>query len=61
MIIPRDRVSSYHDAVVVAGRKGSFLVVGIDSINEPVEVRNASAPFVVIKNVPWANLASSRP
>jgi hypothetical protein len=61
MMTLRNCVPSHHDTVIVAGREGSFFVIGIDSVNETVEVRTASAPFVVIKNVPWANLAFTQP
>ena len=52
-----NRVPTQHDTVALAGRKGNFLVIGIDSINKTVEVRTTSASFVVVKDVPWATIS----
>jgi hypothetical protein len=56
-----NRIPKKNDSVTVEGRKGRFLVIGIDSINKTVEVRTTSASFsasfVVFKDVPWATVS----
>jgi hypothetical protein len=56
-----NRIPKQNDSVTVEGRKGRFLVIGIDSINKTVEVRTTSASFsgsfVVVKDVPWATVS----
>lgn len=52
-----NRVPTQHDAVMVAGRTGNFLVIGIDSLTKTVEVRTTSASFVVVKDVPWTTIS----
>lgn len=52
-----NRVPTKHDAVTVAGRKGRFLVIGIDSVTKTVEGRTTSASFVVVKDVPWTTIS----
>jgi hypothetical protein len=52
-----NRVPTQHDTVALAGRRGKFLVIGIDSINKTVEVRTTSASFVVVKDVPWKTIS----
>ena len=43
------RVPKQNDMITVAGRTGSFAVIGIDTTNKIVEVRATSAPFDVFK------------
>ena len=50
------RVPKQNDTITVAGRTGSFAVIGIDTTNKTVEVRAVSAPFVVLI-APWATLS----
>jgi hypothetical protein len=50
------RVPKQSDTIMVAGRTGSFAVIGIDSINKTVEVRAASAPFGVVI-APWVAIS----
>jgi hypothetical protein len=42
------RVPKQNDTITVAGRTGSFAVIGIDTTNKTVEVRATFAPFVVL-------------
>jgi hypothetical protein len=51
------RAPKQNDTVMVEGRAGLFVVTGIDSTNKTVEVRTSSAPLVVVKDVPWADLS----
>jgi hypothetical protein len=52
----KTRAPKYNDTVTVEDRKGSFAVVGIDTVNKTVEVRAVSAPFAVF-NAPWAAIS----
>jgi hypothetical protein len=59
MVNSENRVPKQHEMVTLAGRTGSFLVIGIDSINKTVEVRTTSASLVPVKDVPWTTISYS--
>jgi hypothetical protein len=51
-----NRAPKQNDTVTVAGRTGSFAVIGIDAMNKTVEVRATSAPFAVF-TASWATIS----
>jgi hypothetical protein len=61
------RVPKQNDTVTVAGRTGSFAVIGIDAINKTVELRAIAeptaptAPTAIAFFVPWAIIAHVPP
>ena len=54
---PKNRVPKHNDTVTVEGRTGRFVVIGIDSLHETVEVRTTSAPITVVRDVPWSAIS----
>jgi hypothetical protein len=48
------------ESVTMQGRKGCFVITGIDSIIKTVEVRTVADPVVFLKEIPWAVISHRR-
>jgi hypothetical protein len=50
-------IPKLNDPVVVEGKTGTFVVIGIDTVKKIANVRTTAGPFIVHQGVPWSAIS----
>ncbi len=51
-------IPKLNEPVVIEGKTGAFVVIGIDTVKKIANVRSAAGPFIVHQGVPWSAISS---
>jgi hypothetical protein len=51
-------IPKLNDPVVIEGKTGIFVVIGIDTVKKIANVRSAAGPYIVHQDVPWSAISS---
>jgi hypothetical protein len=52
-------IPKLNDPVVIEGKTGTFVVIGIDNVKKIANVRSAAGPLILHQNVPWSAISSA--